>query len=145
MIRLGYTVGTFDLLHIGHVRLLAACRAQCDALLVGVNSDDLVVASGKPVPIIPMADRVGVLRGLRSVDGAWVEPNIDKFAAWEELGFDALFIGDDWKDTEHWRDIEKQFVGTGVEIVYIPYTVGISSTVIRELVRKPDEQNGLGT
>jgi len=134
---LGYTVGTFDLLHTGHIKFLEACRTRCDGLIVAVNTDDLVVGGGKPKPIISQDDRVVMLNALRVVKSAFLEPDIDKMEAFLRHRFDVFFVGDDWRSTNHWLAIEAQFRDLGVSIIYLPYTVGVSSTSIRdELVRR---------
>ena len=129
---LGYTVGTFDLLHIGHLRLLENCRAKCDSLLVGINSDEIVIASGKQKPIIPVEQRVEMVCALKCVDNAWIEYSLDKMEAWLRHRYEKFFVGKDWKGTDHWLSIEAQFRDLGIEIVYLPYTQEVSSTLIRK-------------
>ena len=136
----GYTVGSFDLFHVGHLRFLVQCRARCDRLFVGVNADGMVLADDKPAMIIPDFQRAEILRGLRCVAWAWVEPDIDKMAVWRWLKFDILFVGTDWKGTDHWDGIERQFAGTGVKVVYVPYTEGVSSSLIRAWAK--ESKNG---
>ena len=131
----GYTVGSFDLFHVGHLRFLTQCRKRCDLLYVGVNADGMALADDKPAPIIPDSQRAEILQGLRCVAGAWVESDIDKMVAWRWLKFDVLFVGTDWKGTDHWNGIERQFAGTGVKVVYVPYTEGVSSSLIRARVK----------
>ena len=114
----GYTVGSFDLFHVGHLRFLTQCRKRCDLLYVGVNADGMALADDKPAPIIPDSQR----------------------AVWRWLKFDILFVGTDWKGTDHWDGIERQFAGTGVEVVYVPYTEGVSSSLIRTWVK--ESKNG---
>jgi len=139
---LGYTAGTFDLLHVGHVKFLRACRTQCDELIVAVNTDALVIGSGKPKPIIPQVDRAIMLNALGIVEVAVLEPDIDKMEAFLKYHFDVFFVGDDWQSTDHWLAIEAQFRDLGVSIVYLPYTSGVSSTSIREECAR--RENGTG-
>ena len=54
--------------------------------------------------------------------------------AWKEIKFDRMFVGDDWKGTERWKKLEKEFRDVGVEIIYFPYTNSTSSTKIRKII-----------
>ena len=56
---------------------------------------------------------------------------MDKRRAWENLRFDRMFVGDDWRGTERWNALEREFAEIGVEIVYFPYTMHTSSSVLR--------------
>lgn len=126
---IGYTTGVYDLFHIGHLNLLKNAKGLCDKLVVGVTVDELVKYKHKRA-IIPFEDRLEIVRSIKYVDAAI--PQIDKFAAWEKLKFDILFVGDDWYKSDSWQAMEKKFRGVGVKIVYFPYTKGVSSTVISQ-------------
>lgn len=63
-----YTVGTFDMLHVGHLALLEKCRALGDEVVVGVASDDVVASYKTNTPIIPLNQRTEMLEALRCVD-----------------------------------------------------------------------------
>ena len=56
--------------------------------------------------------------------------------AWNNLKFDKMFVGDDWKGTDQWNQIEKEFSQFGVEIIYFPYTTHTSSTILRKILSK---------
>lgn len=78
---------------------------------------------------------------MRHVDDAVVEEEDDKYARWRETGFHVVFKGDDWRGTAKWQELERRFGEVGVEVVYFPYTMHTSSTLLRgalELV-VPDE------
>lgn len=60
---------------------------------------------------------------------------MDKMAAWRELHFNKMFVGDDWKGTETWKHWEEQFSEVGVDIVYFPYTKQTSSTELRDALK----------
>ncbi|GAA80386.1 glycerol-3-phosphate cytidylyltransferase [Pseudoalteromonas sp. BSi20495] len=62
--------------------------------------------------------------------------NYDKLEAWNNLKFDKMFVGDDWKGTDKWNAIEEDFAKRGVEIMYFPYTTHTSSTILREVLSK---------
>jgi glycerol-3-phosphate cytidylyltransferase len=130
---IGYTSGVYDLFHVGHLRILHNAAALCDRLIVGVSSDELVQYKGKS-PVVPFAERMEVVRNIKGVHAVVAQYDMDKFAMWEKLKFDVLFVGDDWHGTEKWNRIEAQFTEVGVRVIYFPYTQGTSSTMIaREL------------
>jgi glycerol-3-phosphate cytidylyltransferase len=130
---IGYTTGVFDLFHIGHLNLLRNARALCDKLIVGVSTDELVSYKLKRA-VIPFSERLEIVRGLRCVDAAIPQETMDKFAMWEKLKFDIMFVGDDWYKTEKWQEYEARFAAVGVRIVYFPYTQGTSSSLINEVL-----------
>ncbi len=132
---IGYTTGVFDLFHVGHLRLLRNARGMCDKLIVGVTSDELVLYKNKRA-VIPFAERLEIVRAIEYVDAAICQEDMDKFAAWEKLKFDVMFVGDDWQKTEKWAEYERQFKEVGVRIVYFPYTQGTSSTLINDVLER---------
>lgn len=133
---IGYTTGVFDMFHVGHLNILRRAKEQCDYLIVGVSTDELVLHDKNKTPIIPFPDRCKIVEAIRYVDK--VVPQIDKnkFAAWEKLKFNKMFVGSDWQGTPQWNEFEKQFSPVGVEIVYLSHTDGISSTILREKISK---------
>ena len=137
---IGYTTGVYDLFHIGHLNLLKNAKGMCDKLVVGVTVDELVAYKGKQA-MIPFEDRIEIVRSIKYVDAAVPQYDMDKLAACKKLGAKFLFVGDDWYGTEKWQQYEKEFAQEGIQIVYFPYTKGISSTKINEAlsaVRKHD-------
>jgi glycerol-3-phosphate cytidylyltransferase len=142
--RVGYAPGVFDLFHVGHLNILRRARAQCDRLIAGVCSDDLVVRlKGRP-PVVPLAERLEILRSVRYVDETFVVSVDDKLEIWEEIRFDVIFKGDDWLGTDLWKRLEAEFSKVGVDVVYFPYTAHTSSTLLRQALglfvrRHPDE------
>lgn len=80
--------------------------------------------------MIPYEDRARIVAALKVVDQVVPQVNMNKMEAWERYHFDAMFVGDDWKGTEKWQRYEEEFRTVGVDIVYFPYTKGISSTII---------------
>jgi len=137
---IGYTTGVYDLFHIGHLNLLRNASKLCDKLIVGVTTDELMLEYKKKKPIIPFAERFEIVRSIEYVDAVIPQITIDKFEAWQKLKFDVMFVGDDWYNTEKWQTIEKRLNEVNVRIVYFPYTQGISSTLINQiLLEKRDE------
>ena len=132
--KIGYTTGVFDLFHVGHLNILKRAKEQCDYLIVGVSTDELVIQYKNKKPIIPYNERAEIVSELRYVDKVVTQTNRDKFLAWRDLDFDVLFVGDDWKGTPEWIRFEEEFNNIGVEIVYLPYTQGTSSTKLREVI-----------
>ena len=129
---IGYTTGVFDLFHIGHLNILRRAKEQCDYLIVGVSTDELCESYKHKAPIIPFEERIAIVEAIRYVDEVVPQYDRDKYAAWQRLHFDRMFVGDDWKGTSLFEELEKQFVEVGVEIVYFPYTKGTSSTTLRD-------------
>jgi len=132
---IGYTTGVFDLFHVGHLNLLRNARAMCDRLIVGVTPDDLVTYKHKR-PVIAFSERMAIVQSVRYVDAVIAQESLDKFEAWKRLKFDVLFVGDDWYKTRKWEIIAKRFAAVGVRVVYFPYTKGVSSTLINEVLLK---------
>ena len=129
--RVGYAGGAFDLFHVGHLNILKHARSQCDYLIAGVVSDELLeLTKGRP-PIVPLAERLEIVRHISFVDEAVAETRRDKLDTWRAVGFDIYFKGDDWKGTERGQRLEREFAAVGVEVVYFPYTMSTSSTSLR--------------
>ncbi len=127
----GYTTGVYDLFHIGHLRLLKNARGLCDKLIVGVSTDELVSYKYKKA-VIPFDERIEIVSGCKYVDAAIPQENMDKFEMWRKLKFDLLFVGDDWYESDKWRNYESQFDEVGVKVIYFPYMKGTSSTLINQ-------------
>lgn len=136
MKKIGYTTGVFDLFHIGHLNVLKRARLECDYLIVGVTSDELSIAAKKKKPVIPFQERMEIVEAIKFVDEVVPQVNYDKEEAWNNLKFDMMFVGDDWKGTDKWNQIEKDFAEFGVEIFYFPYTSHTSSTILRDVLSK---------
>ncbi len=132
---IGYTTGVYDMFHIGHLNILKRAKEQCDYLIVGVSTDDLVMKEKNKTPVIPYEERAEIIRSIRYVDEVVVQPDKDKMAAWEKLRFDKMFVGSDWQGTPQWDRFEQQFGEKGVEIVYLPHTDGISSTKLTHFIK----------
>ncbi len=127
----GYTVGTFDMFHKGHLNLLRQAKEYCDYLIVGVHSDDWVMKCKNRPTVIPYEDRAAIVSAIRYVDEVVKNETKSKIEAWKQYHFDVAFIGDDWKGTEVWNRIEAELKLVGCDVVYIPYTQGISTTQLR--------------
>ena len=133
---IGYTAGVFDMFHIGHLNILEKAKSMCDFLIVAVSTDELVINEKSKTPIIPFEQRCQIVSAIKYVDKVVPQVDKNKFAAWEKYKFHRMFVGSDWKGTEVWNKYEKQFQPVSVEIIYINHTDGISSTLLRELIKK---------
>ena len=133
---IGYTTGVFDMFHIGHLNILRRAKEQCDFLIVGVSTDELVEHDKNKTPIISFEDRCAIVDAIKYVDKVVPQPDKNKMAAWERYHFNKMFVGSDWKGTDTWNSFEKQFAPLGVEIIYLSHTDGVSSSMLRELISK---------
>lgn len=132
---IGYTTGVFDMFHIGHLNILKRAKEQCDYLIVGVSTDEVVQKYKNKTPVIPLVDRMAIVEAIKYVDKVVVQDSMDKMKAWEKYHFDILFHGDDWKKTPMYDELEKQLETVGAKIVFFPHTPGVSTTIITETVR----------
>ena len=129
---IGYTTGVFDLFHIGHLNILKRAKTNCDRLIVGVTTDELCVSRKGYKPFICFDERLEIISSLKYVDEAVPQSSMDKFEAWEKHKFNQMYVGDDWKGTDAWNKIEEDFKAVDVKVVYFPYTVKTSSTILRK-------------
>lgn len=137
--KVGYTCGVFDLFHEGHLNLLERCKSMCDVLIVGVCDDDYVRNVKCKEPVYSENQRVRIMNALKVVDRAElvsIEETDNKMLALERFHFDVLFSGDDWKGSERYLRTEEQFKVYGATIEYLPYTQGISTSQIKEHLKK---------
>ncbi len=129
--KIGYTQGTYDMFHVGHLNLIRNAKAQCEKLIVGVNSDALVQQYKNKIPVINERDRAEIVKELQSVDDVIICDTLKKTLIWEMLHFNAIFIGDDWKGNERWTQTEHDLAAVDAKVVYLKHTNGISSTLLR--------------
>jgi glycerol-3-phosphate cytidylyltransferase len=129
--RVGFARGAFDLFHIGHLNLIRTAREHCDRLIVGVVTDEILQRSKGITPVVPLRERLEIVEGIRYVDSAIADAEDDPLATWRRVPFDVFFKGDDWRGTAKGGALEQKFARVGVEVVYFPYTVSTSSTILR--------------
>ena len=132
---IGYTTGVFDMFHIGHLHLLKKAKNRCDYLIVGVSSDELVEEYKNKKPIIPFEHRLEIVSSLKFVDEVLVQSHRNKFQQFLDIGYDKLFVGDDWKGSDIFNELEKKLETYGATIEYFPYTKEVSSTSFREILQ----------
>jgi glycerol-3-phosphate cytidylyltransferase len=135
---IGYTSGVFDLFHIGHLNILKKAKEQCNYLIVGVSTDENVFEYKGKKPIVPFIERLSILESIKYVDKVVPQSNMDKIAAWKNLRFNVIFLGDDWKGSIRWNKYEKEFSSLNVDIVYFEYTKGVSSTIRKEIIKNKE-------
>lgn len=138
--KIGYTTGVFDMFHIGHLNILRHAKEQCEYLIVGVTTDELCYARKKKYPIIKQEERMEIVSAICYVDKVVPQIDMDKIVPVKELGCDAVFVGSDWQGTATWNEYEKQFAKVGATVVYLPHTNGISSTMLKRILDKIDEE-----
>ena len=136
--KIGYTTGVFDLFHIGHLNILKRAKEQCEYLIVGVSTDELVQTYKNKKPVIPFAERKAIVEAIRYVDEVVPQTSMNKLEAWKNIHFEALFHGSDWKGSSMYNEVEEKLHSVGVEMVFLPHTTGTSSTMISERLKDDD-------
>jgi len=129
---IGYAPGAYDLFHIGHLNILRHAAENCDRLIAGVVSDEMLLQSKGRLPVVPLAERMEIVRNLRFVDDVHAEVVPDKIDTWRDVRFAVIFKGDDWRGTPKGEKLERDFAAVGVQVHYFPYTMHTSSTMLRK-------------
>lgn len=121
------TYGTFDLFHVGHIRLLERARALGDYLVVGLSTDEFNQLKGKS-SVFSYAERFAILSAVKHVDKIIPEDNWDQKVS-DVLAneIDVFVIGDDWQG-------KFDFLRPHCDVTYLPRTAGISTTYIKYLI-----------
>lgn len=120
--------------HIGHLNILKHAREQCDFLIVGVSTDEVVRNYKHKNPIIPFAERATIVESCKYTDYVVPQISMNKSDVLDILPFNVMFHGDEWKGTALYNAYELEFASHGKRIVYLPHTEGISSTILRSKV-----------
>lgn len=129
-----YTVGTFDLLHVGHLALLEHCASLGNSVAVGVASDEVVKLYKPNTPVIPLEQRIQMLLALSCVDVVLPYHELDYIAVCKKVKADIFVIGEDWGKKPHNEGVENYLKSQGKEIVQIQYNPRNSSTQIKAKV-----------
>ncbi len=129
-----YTVGTFDLLHVGHLALLEYCKTLGDTFVVGVASDEVVNSYKPNIPVISLKQRMEMLKALKCVDDVRAYHELEYVSACKELDVDIFVIGEDWGDKPHNIAVEEYLKSKGKKIVQVTYDPQTSSTKIKQSV-----------
>jgi glycerol-3-phosphate cytidylyltransferase len=134
----GYAPGAYDLFHVGHLNILRHAAENCDRLIAGVVSDEMLLQTKGRLPVVPLVERMEIVRNLRFVDDVHAEVVPDKIDTWRDVRFDVIFKGDDWRGTAKGERLERDFAAVGVEVRYFPYTMHTSSTILRRALAAID-------
>lgn len=128
-----FTSGSFDLFHIGHLNILEKSAALGDELIVGVSTDELIAEYKGMKPIIPFEQRIRIIENIKCVTKVVKQVKLTEIAQLQREEIDIVTIGDDWKEKylEGLDWMEKQ---PNKEVVYFPYTEGISTTSIKKKI-----------
>jgi glycerol-3-phosphate cytidylyltransferase len=124
------TFGTFDVLHIGHVKILQRARAYGDRLVVGISSDELNFSKKQRYPVYPEAERRDIIASLACVDEVFIEESLELKGQYiQEFGAHTLVMGNDWEGRfDEFKSL--------CEVVYLPRTEGISTTQLIAEIKK---------
>ena len=133
---IGYTTGVFDMFHIGHLNILKNAKSRCDHLIVGVSTDELVKQYKNKKPIIPFEERIEIVKAIKYVDEVVPQISMDKRQAWENLHYNVLFHGSDWKGSAMYDKVIQDLEEVGVKVIFLPHTQGVSSTLLADVLYK---------
>ena len=122
--------------HVGHLNLIKNAKNHCDYLIVGVTTDRLCINEKNVTPIIGEKDRAEIIKSLKYVNKVVFQDTYDKFEAFEKYKFNRMFVGSDWKNSRKWNILEKEFKKFNVEIIYFDYTKNISSSILKQKIKK---------
>ncbi|WP_414829204.1 adenylyltransferase/cytidyltransferase family protein [Alteromonas sp. H39] len=124
------TFGTFDVLHIGHIRILKRAKAHGDHLTVGLSSDELNFSKKGRNPIYSFDARLELLSSLRFVDEVFKEESLEQKRVYIiKHHADVLVMGNDWEGRfDEFNDI--------CEVIYLPRTPSVSTTEIIEIIKE---------
>lgn len=137
-----YTVGTFDMLHVGHLALLEHCQRLGSVVAVGVASDRVVNSYKPNKPVIPLDQRMQMLKALSCVDIVRPYFELEYVSGCKAVGADIFVVGEDWGHEAHNIDAESYLDSVGSEIVKVQYDLRTSSTQIKKTVRTQPSGSG---
>ena len=126
------TFGTFDIPHVGHVKILNRARALGDYLIVGVSSDALNQSKKGRKPVYNQQERMFLMQAFKGVDEVFLEESLEEKRDYIlKYQADVLVMGDDWQGKfDEFQNI--------CEVVYLPRTPSISTTSVIEVVRSDE-------
>ena len=128
-----YTSGTWDLFHIGHLNILEKSAALGDKLIVGVSTDELIYNYKGIKPVIPFEQRLRIVEAIGVVTKAVPQVVLTDIRQLKEFDVDIVTIGDDWKNKCS-EGLEWMKSQPGKQVIYLPYTGGISTTFIKKII-----------
>ncbi|MBQ2166509.1 MAG: adenylyltransferase/cytidyltransferase family protein [Bacteroidaceae bacterium] len=128
-----FTSGSFDLFHVGHLNILEKSAALGDELIVGVSTDELIEKYKGMKPIIPFEQRFRIVQSIKCVTKVVKQVKLTEIAQLQRENIDIVTIGDDWVD-KYLEGLEWMKQQPGKEVVYFPYTPGVSTTIIKRQI-----------
>ena len=128
-----FTSGSFDLFHVGHLNILEKSAAWGDELIVGVSTDELIEKYKGMKPIIPFEQRFRIVQSIKCVTKVVKQVKLTEIAQLQREKIDIVTIGDDWVD-KYLEGLEWMKQQPGKEVVYFPYTPGVSTTIIKRQI-----------
>ena len=137
--KIGYTTGVYDMFHVGHLNILKRAKEQCEYLIVGISTDEVVMSYKNKRPIIPFDQRCAIVEAIKYVDIVVPQSDMNKLEAVKRLGANVVFVGSDWQGSSQWLEYERLFFEVGCTVEYLSHTDGISSTMLREKIKREEE------
>lgn len=134
--RIGYTMGVFDLFHIGHLNIIKNAKSLCDFLVVGVTTDERAKKIKGHLPVIPFEERFKIIESLKYVDKVIPKCSSKITEDWKQINFDLFVKGSDWEGTAKGNELKTKLDKLGVKVVFFPYTQKTSSSVLRDAITK---------
>lgn len=128
-----FTSGSFDMFHIGHLNILERSAALGDELIVGVSTDELIQHYKGMPPIIPFEERFRIVSSLKCVTKVVKQVKLTEVAQLQRENIDIVTIGDDWIN-KYLEGLEWMKQQASKEVVYFPYTPGVSTTSIKKKI-----------
>jgi len=126
-----YTVGTFDLLHVGHLALLEYCKTLGDVVAVGIAFDKVVNSYKPNTPVIPLDQRLEMLKALRCVDIVQPYHELEYVSGCKAVDADIFVVGEDWGKKRHNIEVEAYLKSQGKQIIQVLYNPRTSSIRIK--------------
>lgn len=122
------TFGTYDVFHIGHLRVIERAAALGDELVVGVSSDELNMKKKDRAPVFSQSERLAIVAAMKPVTRVFLEESLElKRQYILDHAADVLVMGDDWEGRfDEYRDV--------CEVVYLPRTPAVSTTALIEKI-----------
>ena len=126
------TFGTFDVFHVGHLRVIERAAALGDRLVVGVSADELNLRKKGREPVYSQHERMEIVSALKAVDEVFLEESLELKGDYiKQYGADKLVMGDDWAGRfDEFKSL--------CEVVYLPRTPAISTTALIEKISSTD-------
>lgn len=132
--KIGFICGFFDLLHDGHIEILKFAKSQCEYLIVAVGTDEFMFERKHRESILTYDQRVTIIKSIRYVDKVISETDLDKIAAYKKYHFDVMFAGEDHQNEELYIEAASILKSFGVDTIFVPRSIAISSTLIRKRI-----------